>query len=280
MGPSGTGCLDATLARGTAGGHSIAYTPGLRDAAGRIVLFDVCAQPAAPGRSGTRTVVADEGGQVRVGIPASEDARDAVSCRDAFDDALARAKHCLVHAALRSMPPSYPRDETEYAARCGAPDAPPWRYHAGLPDAAGATRSFALSGERDGASFLLDETGALHVAEGRGATRFDPTPAQRDEAACLEDGDVQRCLARAAALENGALGPDAPQRAAQLYARACAQGDAPSCRTAGALLLEPPDAAVPDPQAMALLERACTLEDRDGCALLAEAKRTQDEGAP
>jgi type IV pilus assembly protein PilA len=65
--PSATsaGLIDSVLASGQKSGYNFIYTPGPRDAEGRILSYTVIAQPATPGVSGQRSFFTDQTGVVR-----------------------------------------------------------------------------------------------------------------------------------------------------------------------------------------------------------------------
>jgi hypothetical protein len=57
--------IDSLLAGGQKSGYNFIYTPGPRDAQGRIVRYTVVARPATPGVSGQRSFFTDETGVLR-----------------------------------------------------------------------------------------------------------------------------------------------------------------------------------------------------------------------
>jgi hypothetical protein len=57
--------IDAVLAGGLKGGYKFVYTPGSRDAEGRILSYTVAARPATPGVTGDRNFFTDEKGVIR-----------------------------------------------------------------------------------------------------------------------------------------------------------------------------------------------------------------------
>ena len=58
--------IDSVLASGQKSGYNFTYTPGSRDAQGRIFSYTVVAQPATPSVSGNRSFFTDETGVIRI----------------------------------------------------------------------------------------------------------------------------------------------------------------------------------------------------------------------
>jgi prepilin-type N-terminal cleavage/methylation domain-containing protein len=57
--------IDSVLASGSKGGYNFAYSAGPRDAAGRVNVYSVTAEPVALGSTGQRTFYTDQSGVIR-----------------------------------------------------------------------------------------------------------------------------------------------------------------------------------------------------------------------
>jgi hypothetical protein len=293
LGPGGSGCLAEAVAHGAAGEHAVRYVPGVPDAEGRIALFDVCVLPAPGARPFLHGFVADESGVPHAGSDgalASADGAPPARCADVWPEGLARVKHCLVNEAASRG--GYPVDASVAVALAPcvavrgavaeggvglALGERRFVYRAVPQGADGVVRGFTLATREGEEALLLDETGALHAATGRDATRGDPTRAEREDRACLDAGDAAACRAAGQRYESGRGAAASPARAADFYERGCALADPDACRSAGHLLTFHEELSSDLARRVRVLTRACELGLEDGCAGLVEAKRAAGE---
>jgi type IV pilus assembly protein PilA len=63
--PSRTGSIDAALASGTKNGYSFEYRAGRSDATGKILEYELSAEPVSMGTTGRRAFVTDQTGEIR-----------------------------------------------------------------------------------------------------------------------------------------------------------------------------------------------------------------------
>jgi hypothetical protein len=285
LGPAGAACRAADRAGGDER-YRVTYLPGIADAQGVVRLFSLCAEPRRYGSTGYTTFVVDESGTSAESYPT--DARDeaALGCAAAWHaqgGMLRAVKHCLVRHAARDPAHGYPATlaplatdgclalESLRVADDGASSFWSWDeaylYVPGPADGDGRIRTFELrQRSRSGArSTLIDETGAVHVAEEREATRADPPPEVGEERRCRAAGDGHACLTLAWKLETGQGVRADPARALELYELACGRDDVQACLGGGSLFERVPALAAAPQRRLALFERACTLGDVNGC---------------
>jgi hypothetical protein len=221
MGPAGTGCLDADLARGRLSGYSVEYLPGLPDASGRIAIYATCATPTDyPGGGGLTlashqdTDDVGENGDAKLSVP--------MSCERAWHyymgaiSALQSLSACAIRYAHQRPVEGYPPSLLDLQGIHCDVGTKEIDYRPAVV-AKGPRRSFEARtrgvwrGHRG--SFLIDETGVVRLAREGEAQRDSPT--LRDVAADAAAQDAARTAARATA-----------GRAALA---ACEAGDAPAC---------------------------------------------------
>lgn len=286
LGPAGSGCLDEQTVKGELAAHHLSYQPAIKSPSGRVELFDVCAAAQRRPRGGGNTYVVDESGLFLIAQPRNVEEAPP-GCAEAWGKGPRRAKHCLVTGADPAS--GHPREARALSAALGSClgvravetkddglvfDAEGERliYRPGTPDAAGIVREFELAGRSAGESWLLDETGRIHLATGRDATRSDPTDAERKEIACRERGDADACQDAGRAFE-GDVGvrPD-PARAAALYELGCEAGLARGCLSAASLYAWDRSIGGDWPRVARLNRRACDLGDAQGCAAVWDAR--------
>jgi hypothetical protein len=66
LGPSGTNCIDGKLVARGGRNYNITYTPGVKNAEGRVETFVITANPVEYGRSGDSSYFSDETGEVAI----------------------------------------------------------------------------------------------------------------------------------------------------------------------------------------------------------------------
>jgi len=285
VGPAGSACLSEDLGSEERG-YRVTYLPGVTDARGVVHLFSLCAEPLRYARTGCTTFTADENGDGVEAYPTGSKDEAAVSCPAAWRlqaGMLRAVKHCLLQYAARSPAHGYPATLTPLAADgCLVLEGlhvsdggrssfwtgdDRYSYDPGPADDNGLIRMFELrQASRSGSrSVLIDETGAVHEAEEREATREDPAPEVGEERRCREDGNVHVCLSLAWKLEIGRGVRTDPARALDLYEFACGRDDVQGCLGGGSLFDRVPELAADPRRMVTLLERACTLGNVNGC---------------
>lgn len=259
------GCIDAATAAGALPGHRLAYLPGLPDAGGRIRVYGLCAELVPVRTTGWRTYVADEAGAGPYLHP-REGQVEPVSCAQAWqEDLLRRVKQCALDHAVGHPDRGYPASLDDLRAGQGTGCLVPAAgerlsvadaarvilgdrsadYRPGDRDASGRVAAFeirgeALLGERR-VNVMLDETGAVHAAEGRPATRGDAAPpelerrfqARKAEREQARARDLARCEAGEARLcrelGDSGLRDDRMGEADRAWTLGCEKGDGVSC---------------------------------------------------
>jgi prepilin-type N-terminal cleavage/methylation domain-containing protein len=66
--------IDSALATGIKSGYNFIYSPGPRDATGRVNIYSIAAQPASPGSSGQLHFYTDQSGVIRSNTSGPADA--------------------------------------------------------------------------------------------------------------------------------------------------------------------------------------------------------------
>jgi len=285
LGSMGSACLPEDLVSEERG-YRVTYLPGVADARGVVHLFSLCAEPLRYASTGYTTFVVDESGMGADAYPTGSTDESAVSCPAAWrtqSGALRAVKHCLLRYAARDPAHGYPATlapladdgclvlEGLHVSDGGRSffwsNDDGYAYDPGPADDDGRIRSFELSqASRSGSrSVLIDETGAVHEAEARAATRQDPAPEVGEERRCREDGNVQACFSLAWKYETGRGVRVDPARALDLYELACGRDDVQGCLSGGSLFERVPELTADPQRQVALFKRACTLGDVNGC---------------
>ncbi len=288
------GCLDETLGDGALPGHELTYYAGAADARGVIHLFGLCARARDVNRTALRTYVADEFG-TGTHLEPSPDMIEPYTCAQAWgDDALRRVKFCLTTYA--AMHGTYPADLMVVGAAGNGCLAAPMDtrnlvagsrymyrdsqvdYSTADQDPDGRITRFELSSwsaqSDTPVAVMIDETGAVHAAANRAASRKD-VPLQsliaelaarqastEQENATLkracESIDTQACLAYAREI----FAADRLEEADVTWQRACEAGNQVGCLFASRTV---------DYSLFALAmddDRACELGEQHACEAL------------
>lgn len=292
LGPDGSGCLPADVARGRSRTHLFSYLPALPDHSGVVRDFTVCARPIQYGVSGKETWVIDAAGRIGSAPNGAEATTTCAASWDSGNDYLSGVKHCVFDYAARYPDQGYP----DALARMGADgtgclalpgglvgdalrrtcDAQGERcrklvYLPGLPDTDRRVRSFTLAFLGAGGAYT-DESGVVRAARDAGsARRPDPVVSQFPQQPWPE-------------------GPSAANQAR--LERKCAQEHRwPYCRYFAESLLATADAGpvvyagermLKRQLAADWLAKACDADDAESCLRFPEVARQvrwrQDDG--
>lgn len=265
------GCLDAGLAAGRLPAHRLCYSPGVPDDGGRIRLFGLCAEVVAEDylKRAWRTYVADETGNMRQVEP-REGMTRGPSCGEAWEDKfIERVRYCVVDHAARFPQKGYPATLDAVGVQPGTGCLAPSllsdvrverggataslgrqrvAYRALPADAQGRIAAFEIHGEQEvggrwTVQVMTDERGEWHAAEGRPASRDDPSSGKLDTR--LAAVETERKAAREEAM------------------RRCVSGDVRLCRTLGDDNYD----AGRDSEAFAAWRQGCALGDGVSCLL-------------
>jgi TPR repeat protein len=221
LGPQGDKCAGADIVKGTYSGYRFEYAAGPPDEQGVRRVFSLCARPAVFRETGWETFVADETSAKPVGYAIGADQKDSYSCGMTWSGQMTSVlKHCATTyaaahsevgypAALADMkdcltasftPHSSPRDVGENTVHDGGDR---HTYIAGPRDARGLIATYEIHGGRvlgafggDWRQTFADESGLVHHAQNRLASRDDPTQEQLG-AARRHDADQRRIPAPA-----------------------------------------------------------------------------------
>jgi len=231
-------CVPPAVAAGQADGYKYHYFPSLPDAAGRVRLYDACAEPDRYMETGTTTIVVDETGRSPMLVGGDRERRIGVSCRDAWYGQTLRAiRFCAARYAAAHPERGYPSAFRDIGARgdqCLVKEDRPksfyentfyfdgdaYTYVAAVPESNGRVTSYEVHVSHRGWRQLLDERGGIHrTRSDRLATVRDPadlpepprTPYRKPRIDVPKDGatllklcaesEAEECLARTRMLE-------------------------------------------------------------------------------